>query len=186
MLRKSFLAGLLVAAAAGAAQIPRKSPEFAIQMTPAGQTLLSSSRGKAVCLIFIYTTCPHCQKMTVFLNSIQKEYGPRGLQVMGAAFNPMANMHVPDFNQKFRPAFPVGHTTREAVLEYLQHSPIMQFYVPIMVFIDREGIIRKQAMGDDAFFQDQEKNTRLAIEEMLKPAASTRKAAPVAAKKKTS
>ena len=76
--------------------------------------------------------------------------------MVGAAFNPMANMYVPDFIKQFQPNFPIGSVSRETTLEYLQHSPIMNFYVPIVVFIDRQGIIRDVRVGafTDAMLDD--------------------------------
>ncbi len=47
---------LLLAAAAFAADIPRKSPEFVIQMMDGKQLLVSQYRGKVLCLVFILTT----------------------------------------------------------------------------------------------------------------------------------
>jgi hypothetical protein len=47
---------LLLAAAAFAIDIPRKSPEFAIQTTDGKQLLVSQYRGKVLCLVFILTT----------------------------------------------------------------------------------------------------------------------------------
>jgi hypothetical protein len=38
------------------AQIPRKSPEFAVQLPNGKQALTSSYRGKVLCLVFILTT----------------------------------------------------------------------------------------------------------------------------------
>ena len=40
-------------------------------------------------------------------------------------------------------------------------------YVPVLVFIDRKGMIRYQHTGEEPFFQDQE-NVRATIEELLK------------------
>jgi hypothetical protein len=46
-------------------------------------------------------------------------------------------------------------------------------HMPILAFIDRQGVIRAQYEGDDKFFgEDQrEKNLRAKIEELLKEAA---------------
>ena len=52
-------------------------------------------------------------------------------------------------------------------------------FVPIMVFIDRKGMIRYQYLGDDPFFTNQEKNVRDTIEELLKEGVTAKKAAPV-------
>ncbi len=158
---------------------PRPTPDFAIHLTPSGQISPAQFKGKVVVLAFILTTCPHCQHSVGLLSGLQTEYGPRGLVVMAAAFNEMANMLVPDFNKQFRPTFPVGWAMRDDVLVYLQHSAMTQMYVPIMVFIDKKGMIRYQHLGDDPFFTNQEKNVRDTIEELLKEGATAKKAAPV-------
>jgi hypothetical protein len=36
------------------------------------------------------------------------------------------------------------------------------------VFIDKKGMIRAQHIGDDPFFQNEDKNTRAMIESLLK------------------
>jgi len=53
---KIFLTLALLAGSAFAAQIPRKSPEFAIQLPDGKQLLVSSYQGKVLCLVFILTT----------------------------------------------------------------------------------------------------------------------------------
>src|SRR5262249_3459764 len=138
---------------------------------------------KVIVLALISTSCPHCQHTTQILSGLQREFGERGLQVLGAAFNDMSKMLVPDFIKQFQPAFPVGWVNRADVLTYLDHSPAMQLYVPSLVFIDRKGMIRFQYLGDDPFHQNQEKNLRETIEALLKEPASKASAAP---KKKAS
>src|SRR5690349_18641607 len=78
-----------------AAEVPRRSPEFAIQMPDGRQILLSQYRGKVVALIFILTYCPHCQKTIQSLSKLQPEYGPRGFQVLASAIEDMAKLAVP-------------------------------------------------------------------------------------------
>jgi len=46
----------LLAATLFAAEIPRKSPEFGIQLPDGSQALVSSYKGKVLCLTFILTT----------------------------------------------------------------------------------------------------------------------------------
>jgi hypothetical protein len=48
-------------------------------------------------------------------------------------------------------------------------------YVPVLVFIDRKGMIRHQYLGDDPFQQNQEKNLRDTIEALLKEPAGSKK-----------
>ena len=53
---KIFLLLALLVGSAFAAQIPRKSPEFAIQLPDGKQLMVSSYQGKVLCLVFILTT----------------------------------------------------------------------------------------------------------------------------------
>jgi len=164
---------LLATFVASAQQLPRPAGEFAITMPNGRQLLLSRYAGKVVVLAFISTTCPHCQHTTQLLSVIQNEYASKGVQVLAAAFNPNAPELVPGFIAQFRPTFPVGSADRDSVLEYEQASLAKPNYVPELIFIDRNRVIRAQANGGDDFFKDQEKNIREEIETLLKePVAS--------------
>lgn len=153
---------------ARSASLPRPSGEFVVKMVPGGENLLTSHRGKVVVLALVSTTCPHCQRFIPVLNQAHRDYAAKGVQVIGAAFNPMANMYVPDFIRQFRPEFPFGWSMREPVHEFLQHSPMMQLYVPIVVGIDRQGVVRAQHAGDDPFFENEHGNLRAMIDNLLK------------------
>lgn len=176
-----------------AANIPRHSPEFAIDMLGGKQTLLSTYKGKVICLIFILTYCPHCQKTVGILSKLQNEYGPRGFQVLASAIEDMAGMAVPGFIKTYNPPFPVGFNNRNSVLDYLQHPVMNRLLMPQMAFIDKNFSIRAQYSGDDAKFLpddpvQQEKNLRAQIEALLKDgnaSAAPKKGAGGAKKKKT-
>lgn len=187
MIRSILAFFLCLTMAVAAVTVPRPSPGFVVHMTPSGQVTPEQHKGKVVILTFILTTCPHCQRMTGILNGLQKEYGPKGLQVMSAAFNDMSHMVVGDFIKQYQPVFPVGYATRLEVLTFLGHSAMEQLYVPTLIFIDRKGVIRYQYLGDDPFFQKAEniveKNIRVHIEDLLKEPTSAKKAAPTAKKK---
>jgi peroxiredoxin len=160
----------LAAAIAGAAEVPRPSPDFAVNMVGGQQIPVSRYKGKVCVLAFILTTCPHCQQTIGYLSTMQNEYGPRGLQVLASAIDDMGKMNVPDFIKRFQPPFPVGFNDRDTAQGYLQHPTIFRLYVPQIVFIDRQGTIRAQYAGEDRFFaEDQEKHIREQIEVLLKP-----------------
>jgi peroxiredoxin len=167
-----FLTALLLAAPfMRGAELPRKSPDFAIALNGGRQLRLSRYRGKVVVLAFILTACPHCQQTVAFLSKDQNELDKQGLQVIACAIERDAPQNVPGFIQKFRPPFPVGYNTDPgAVLAYLQHPPAEVPYMPMLVFIDRQGMIRAQYEGRDPFVLDetkQEQNLRARIEELL-------------------
>src|SRR5260370_29032129 len=128
-----------VALEAGALPVPRRAPEFVIQFPNGHQLLLSSLRGKVVAIEFLHTTCPHCQHASQVFSKLYTEYGSRGFQPVGVAFNDMANMYVDDFVKSNSVNYPVGFSPRDTVLDYLGVSAIERFVVPQIVWVDRKG-----------------------------------------------
>ena len=176
-LARAVLPLCLLATSAGAVTVPRPAPEFVIRGS-GGETLLSQFRGKVVLLAFIFTSCPHCQHTVGIMSDLQKEYGSRGFQPLASAFNEGAAQLLPGFVTQFHPNFPVGYAARATVLEYLQTLANAPLSVPVLVFIDKQGIIRSQHMGsDDPFFKDQEKSMRAELEALLKEPAHAKKKA---------
>jgi thiol-disulfide isomerase/thioredoxin len=170
----------LVAHGAPAAVLPRPAPELAINLGQGKQLKLSQYKGKPVVLAFILTYCSHCQKVMAALGKLHGEYAPRGLQVLATATEDMAASALPAFLRQFAPPFPVGYNTSVEAANFMQHSAMLAFYMPCLVFIDRDGMIQAQYEGRDAFLAEStvEKNIRTKLEQMM-PAG-----APVAPRKK--
>jgi peroxiredoxin len=173
---------ILAAGSLWAADIPRQSPDFPIQMAAGKQIKVSDYRGKVLCLAFILTTCPHCQKFTQILEGLYPELAPKGLAVVQAVVND--NPDVPAFVSQFKVPWPVGTAGVLPAVDYIQwpHNKVPQ--VPFVVFIDRQGVIRAQFTGvDEAFFDNQEQqHIREQAEKLLNESGG--KAKPSAAHKK--
>ena len=151
--------------------LPRKASDFTVQMPGSKPLLLSQYKGKAVVFLFILTTCSHCQKAITCLTKDAADYGPRGLQVVAAAVEEGAAAHVPDFVKAYKTNFPVGYTADyEAVYKFMQHPRETVPKMPLMSFIDKNGVIRAQYEGADAFLEmnSMEANLRKGIEDLLK------------------
>jgi hypothetical protein len=146
-----LILALAAAAALEAANIPRKAPDFAIALSDGKQTSLSQYQGKVVTLIFILTTCPHCQGAVRCLAEDQNEFGPRGFQALGSAVEDAAKTNLPGFLRQFNPPFPVGYNQLRPVLDFMQHPPMIGPRMPLIAFIDRQGILRAQYEGQEAF-----------------------------------
>lgn len=178
---------LLSMSPAFAAQVPRKAPEFVIYMPDGSHKLLSSYRGKVVALEFLFTTCPHCQDTAALMNQLVKEYGAKGFQPLGVAFNPMSKMLVPDFVRDFRVTYPIGFSERDPVSSFLQLNPNESLHVPQLVFIDRKGMIRQQSLPRGDGQTATEANMRRMIEALLaEPAGAAAKPKPAKTKAKAS
>lgn len=170
--------------------VPRKSPEFVLKYNDGHQTLLSSYRGKVIGLLFVHTTCPHCQHISQVFTQLQKEYGPRGFQALDVAFNTNSQQLVPEFVKAYGIGYPVAFAPPEQVLDYLGFSVMQRYVVPQILWIDRKGEIRSQTspLGEDNN-QYSEPYWRNMIETLLKePANGAAKATthPAAAKKSPS
>lgn len=167
-------------AAAAAVETPRAAPELIINLAPNKQIKLSQYRDKTVVLAFILTYCSHCQAVLRGLIKDQRELGPKGLQVVACAIEDTAATAVPGFVRQFAPGFPVGYSTSAEAVKFLQHPPMMGFYMPALVFIDKTGTIRAQYEGRDEILKEatQEKTVRDKILQIM----DEPKAAPVKAR----
>ena len=139
---------------------------------PGGKTvLLSQYKGKPVVLAFILTTCSHCQFTTGLLVKMQNEFGPKGVQVLACAVNPNADNLVAAFKTDYKTNFPVGwNFDQDYVLtQFIQHPMTKTPAMPILLFIDRKGMVRAQYEGQDDFIEspNQEQNIRAQIKMLL-------------------
>lgn len=171
------------ALAVQAAEVPRPAPDFTINMPGAAPQKLSQYKGKVLAVEFLLVTCPHCQRTAQTLTKLQKELGPQGFQAIGISVDPAGN--VANFAKQYGVNYPVGTApNRDAVYSFLQHSVMSpNFYVPQMVIIDRNGVIREQHGGTDAYFNNEEASIRASLAKLLgdkpaggKPKAKARKA----------
>ena len=139
------------------APVPRPAKEFTVATPQGQQILISSLKGKVAVVQFLFTWCPHCQAFSKVLTQLNTEYGPRGFQALGVAFDevdPKDPISLKDkvvSYTKEHAGFPVGVSNRKAVLSYLGISELdpagepQRIGVPQIVVIDRKGVIREQS-----------------------------------------
>jgi len=157
-----------------AGSVPRPASPLVVPI-PGGTVLdLSKYRGKAVALEFISTGCEHCQRSSVMFQKLMKEYGPRGFQPLAVAINEKSAQLVPGFLKTFGITFPVAASDLQPYYAFLQIPTTQLPQVPQIVFIDRQGVVRMEHMGEM-----EEVYVRQQIESML----ATGPAAPPAARK---
>jgi peroxiredoxin len=171
MLRRILLVSLALFCAL-AQHVPRKASEWKIDI-PAGKPIvLNQYKGKAVLLAFILTTCPHCRQTVGYLAKDQQKYGPRGFQVLASAIDPGVPGVIPPFVKEFQLPFPVGYNTDgDAMLAFMGYDRNHLPHMPILLFIDPQGVIREQHEGNDEknYFNGRlEQNLQTSIEALLK------------------
>jgi len=137
--------------AQAAAPVPRPAKEFTVATPQGQQILISSLKGKVAVVQFLFTWCPHCQAFSKVLTQLNTEYGPRGFQALGVAFDDLDPKDPVPLKDKVvsytkeHAGFPVGVSNRTAVLSYLGISELERIGVPQIVIIDRKGVIREQS-----------------------------------------
>jgi peroxiredoxin len=162
---------------------PRPAGEFVIHMTDGSQKLLSSYRGKVVVMAFMYTTCTHCQHTAGILAKINTQYAGKGVQILGDTIDSGAAQGIATFLKITGANFPVGYSTSEQALRFL-HGPQDGWFVPMLAFIDRNGLVRSQYIVTDTddsankFLEDQEVTIPKEIDRLLKMPATATKQAP--------
>ena len=122
--------------------LDKNAPEFARTGLDGGEVDLASYRGKVVLLNFWATWCAPCQvEMPVFA-SWQRQYGPRGLQVIGISMDDHAG--------------PVRRLAARMKIDYpivMGDAKLGERYggvlgLPLTYLIDRKGVVRAEFQGE--------------------------------------
>jgi len=123
------------------ARVGAPAPSWTEQRLSGASLSLAQLRGKAVYLNFFATWCPPCNSEASAINAIARDYGARGLQVVGVD---------------------VLESTQKAALFRSQHHLIYPVLVddgtmrdryrvnalPVHVFIDRSGVVKRIVEGE--------------------------------------
>ena len=62
----------------------------------------------------------------------------------------------------------MGPMACQLVLKFLDQAPDVPYFVPILIFIDKTGMIRSQYIGDEKFLSNPEVNIRAEIDKVMK------------------
>jgi len=146
--RRRLLMGVLLLAACFAAGaqtvslVGNRAPEFTRKDFSSARIDLAGYRGKVVLLDFWATWCASCQvEMPTFVQW-QRDYGPRGLQVIGISMDDDPAL-ARKLSAKLELNYPVA----------MGDEKLGQLYggvlgLPLTYLIDRKGIIRAKFQGE--------------------------------------
>jgi peroxiredoxin len=166
MLKRILITFVLLTAAY--AKTPRPLAPVSINMGGAKKMQLSSYKGKVVLFAIIATSCDHCINSMDILKRAQQSFGPQGFQAVVAIGDPTAPYLLQPFVQRYKLTFPVGYLDEDGIKRIADVPEGKRPFVPIYMFLDRKGTVRFQFYGDDPFFKDEEKTTRVIIENLVK------------------
>ena len=134
--RKIILAALFLFAPVVTFGQHSQAPDLKLKDLQGRYVRLSDYRGKVVLVNFWATWCPPCRAEIPDLIRLQREYGNRGLQVIGVTYPPQKLAEVRQFIRKAKVNYPVGLGTKETKLLFTTSEDL-----PITIVIGKDGRI---------------------------------------------
>lgn len=138
----ALVLALLLCAQPPAPERPRAAPPLSLRDMRGRVVRLSDYRGRVVLLNFWATWCAPCRAEAPDLVKLQRDYGGRGLQVIGVAYPPNSRRAVGRFAREFNINYPLLAGARAAKALFTRSETL-----PMTVVIDREGRVREVIEG---------------------------------------
>ena len=133
--------GLRPAASEGSGT--KAAPEWQLKDLDGKPVKLSDFNGKVVILNFWATWCPPCRKEIPTFVSLQKQYGDKGLVVIGVSLDEKGPVAVKPFVSKMAINYPIVMGDPKTAADYGGIA-----VVPTTFVIDRNGKIAAEHQGD--------------------------------------
>ena len=122
------------------ARIGQIAPDWKDPLVSGGTMSMAQLRGKPVFMDFFATWCPPCNDEAPEVNAAYKEYAPQGLQVIGVDVEETAKK-AKQFVDQHQLSYP-------AVVDTGTLSDLYSINgMPVGVFIDKNGVIRRIEVG---------------------------------------
>jgi thiol-disulfide isomerase/thioredoxin len=110
------------------------SPKLTLKDTEGRYVRLSDYRGKVVLVNFWATWCPPCRTEIPDLIKLQRDYGSRGLQVIGVTYPPQKLREVRRFVRGAKVNYPIALGTKETKLLFSSSESL-----PMTIVIGKDG-----------------------------------------------
>lgn len=123
----------------------RPAPNWELKNLEGKTVKLSEFHGKVVILDFWATWCAPCRKEIPGLVALQKEYGHKGLTVIGVSLDEQRTELVKEFVKQFAMTYPVVMADEKTIVAYGGIEG-----VPTTFVIDRQGHIVSEHLGYEA------------------------------------
>lgn len=151
----------LILAAAMPLAAQTKTPAFVFDGVSGRKLSTGDHLGKAVALYFFNPSCGTCQHTCQILSAIQTEMGSK-LQVLGATFTEDAQSTMRPFLMRFSLSFPVGFSTKGAILKWLAMPIDDGVQMPGLSLIDPKGVRRGHHGWRDPMFKSPGEKDKIA------------------------
>jgi thiol-disulfide isomerase/thioredoxin len=127
------------------------APDFTLKDIEGNDVSLSQFRGKVVILDFWATWCPPCKMEIPHFIDLQRQYGSKGLQVVGVSLDQNAPAVVPPFVQQSG----INYTMLIGDVNVAEQFGATQG-IPTTLVLDKHGRIAGSFLGynDKSVFED--------------------------------
>ncbi len=137
--RGVFLAGLLLAAASARAEVVtvgKPPPPFALPDENGTVHRIVDHTGRPTIVYFTHNVCHYCSQVIAFLSRAHQQYADQGLSIL--SINVMADGAelIRRYKEQFNLQFTMLAGKEPDLLRNYEVN-----YVPILVFIDRRGLV---------------------------------------------
>jgi peroxiredoxin len=124
-----------------APKIGAPAQDFSITTIDGEKVSLSQFRGKPVWIVFGASWCAGCQAEVPDIEAAYKEYGPKGLVILGVNITEGSDA-VRDYAKRVGITFPMAADPESAVADAYRVSAI-----PAHFFVDKDGVLREIRQG---------------------------------------
>lgn len=125
-----------------------KAPAFMLKDGQGNDVKLAVFNGKVIILDFWATWCPPCRMEIPHFIELQKEYGEKGLQVIGISVDQEGWKVVTPFIEEQGINYPILLTDQKTYLDYQKLLPPgLQGSIPFTFILDRQGNVSDQVVG---------------------------------------
>ena len=139
------------------AAVAQKMPaELTLRMMDGQERMLSEYRGRIVVLQVMSTRCGGCVRKIKLLNDLQETFGNDCIQPIAVAINTEAPEMIEEFIERSGPRFPVALSSKQNVCEFAGLPQAKPLFLPVILFIDREGVVRGLSCPGTDFFTEAE------------------------------
>ena len=140
-------------------RLPRPLADISIDAPGARRVKMNQPKAKARVIAILSSECEDCAKMVSTMSKLERSYRAKGVMFYGAIVDEQAAQELPKFIAKTNPSFPVGTMSQDNTRRLADFGMSDHPYVPIVMFVDGNNMVRYQFSGDQGLFTNNAENT---------------------------
>jgi thiol-disulfide isomerase/thioredoxin len=150
-------------------KLPRPLADISLDAPGAKRVKVNQPKAKARVIAVLSSECADCAAMVGSLSKLERQYRARGVVFYGALVDEQAAQQLQKFIAKTSPSFPIGTLSQDNTRRLADFGINDHPFVPILLFVDGNNVVRYQFSGDQGVFKNNTENSlKNMIEVVLK------------------